>query len=100
MLPVSTSLARSGNQHPTLISDHSRRLRGSKRDSMTDPSALPRPPVLVLAGGDALGAFQVGTYQALHENCVLPDWILGASIGAGNGALILGNPGDRRMEAL
>jgi NTE family protein len=67
---------------------------------MTDPSALPRPPVLVLAGGNALGAFQAGAYQALYENGVLPDWIVGASIGAVNGALIVGNPVERRLEAL
>src|SRR4051794_14642841 len=67
---------------------------------MRDFSALPRPPVLVLAGGNALGAFQAGAYQALHENGLLPDWMIGASIGAVNGALIVGNPVERRLETL
>ena len=38
--------------------------------------------VLVLQGGGALGAYQVGVYQALHEAGVEPDWVIGTSIGA------------------
>ena len=30
--------------------------------------------VLVLQGGGALGAYQVGVYQALHEAGIEPDW--------------------------
>lgn len=56
--------------------------------------------VLVLSGGNALGAFQAGVYQALHEHDLLPDWIVGASIGAINGALIAGTHPERRLEAL
>ena len=55
---------------------------------------------LVLQGGGALGAYQVGVYQALHEAGVEPDWVIGTSIGAINGALIAGNPPERRMERL
>lgn len=52
--------------------------------------------VLVLQGGGALGAYQVGAYQALHEAGVEPDWVIGTSIGAINASLIAGNaPGDR-----
>jgi NTE family protein len=52
--------------------------------------------VLVLQGGGALGAYQVGVYRALHEAGVEPDWIVGTSIGAINAAIIAGNePGDR-----
>lgn len=56
--------------------------------------------VLVLGGGNALGAFEVGVYQALHEAGLEPDWIVGASIGAINGALIAGSAVERRMETL
>src|SRR3546814_6145783 len=56
--------------------------------------------VLVLQGGGALGAFQVGAYQALHEAGIEPDWIIGTSIGAINAALIDGNPPAQRMAAL
>jgi len=55
---------------------------------------------LVLQGGGALGAFQVGAYQALHEAGIEPDWIIGTSIGAINAALIAGNPPAQRMAAL
>ena len=44
--------------------------------------------VLVLQGGGALGAYQCGVYQALHEAGVEPDWIIGTSIGAINAAII------------
>src|SRR5262245_55563395 len=56
--------------------------------------------VLVLQGGGALGAYQVGVYQALHEAGVEPDWIVGTSIGAINASLIAGNAPARRLEAL
>ena len=56
--------------------------------------------VLVLQGGGALGAYQLGVYQAMHEAGIEPDWVVGTSIGAINGALIAGNPPDRRMERL
>ena len=52
--------------------------------------------VLVFQGGGALGAYQVGVYQALQEAGIEPDWVIGTSIGAINAALIAGNaPGDR-----
>jgi NTE family protein len=56
--------------------------------------------VLVLQGGGALGAYQVGVYQALHEAGVEPDWVIGTSIGAINGAIIAGNEPAKRMEQL
>jgi NTE family protein len=55
---------------------------------------------LVLQGGGALGAYQAGIYQALHENDLAPDWVVGTSIGAINAALIAGNPFDARMKKL
>jgi NTE family protein len=64
-----------------------------------------RPPganlvALVLQGGGALGAYQAGVYQALHEAGIEPDFVAGVSIGAINGAIIAGNPPERRMERL
>ena len=53
--------------------------------------APPVQTVLVLQGGGALGAYQVGVYQALHEAGIEPDWVIGTSIGAINAALISGN---------
>jgi NTE family protein len=57
---------------------------------------LPGQVVLVLQGGGALGSYQAGVYQALHEAGIEPDWIIGTSIGAINASLIAGNaPGNR-----
>ena len=55
---------------------------------------------LVLQGGGALGAYQAGVYEALAERGYVPDWVTGISIGAINGALIAGNPHERRVERL
>lgn len=55
---------------------------------------------LVLQGGGALGAYQAGVYQALHEANLEPDWVVGVSIGAINSAIIAGNPPERRLEKL
>ncbi len=63
-------------------------------------STLPGQVVLVMQGGGALGAYQVGVYQALHEAGIEPDWVIGTSIGAINAALIAGNPPDQRLAAL
>jgi NTE family protein len=64
-----------------------------------------RPPgcdhiALVLQGGGALGAYQAGIYQALHEAGLQPDTVAGVSIGSINAAIIAGNPPERRVERL
>lgn len=53
-----------------------------------------------MQGGGALGAFQLGVYQALHEAGMEPDWVIGTSIGAINASIIAGNSPQRRMEHL
>ncbi len=55
---------------------------------------------LVLQGGGALGAYQAGVYQAMHEAGVEPDWVSGVSIGAINSAIIAGNPPKHRLRQL
>src|SRR6201991_1743455 len=56
--------------------------------------------VLVLQGGGALGSYQAGVYQALHEAGIEPDWIIGTSIGAINASLIAGNEPANRLARL
>lgn len=56
--------------------------------------------VVVLQGGGALGAYQAGVYEALHEAGIEPDWMIGTSIGAINAALIAGNERENRVPAL
>ena len=62
--------------------------------------ALPGQVVLVLQGGGALGSYQAGVYQALHEAGIEPDWIIGTSIGAINASLIAGNVPQDRVSRL
>jgi NTE family protein len=61
---------------------------------------LPGRIVLVMQGGGAPGSYQAGAYQALHEAGIEPDWIIGTSIGAINGAIIAGNKASDRLEKL
>lgn len=56
--------------------------------------------VLILQGGGALGAYQAGAYQALHEYGLAPDWIVGTSVGAINAALLAGSPEATRLQGL
>lgn len=46
----------------------------------------------VLSGGGNLGALQVGMLRALLEHRILPDVILGCSVGALNGAALAADP--------
>ena len=73
-------------------STHNRRARQT--------TGIPGQVVLVLQGGGALGAYQLGVYEALHAAGIEPDWVIGTSIGAINGALIAGNPPEQRLERL
>ena len=54
----------------------------------------PQRIVLALQGGGALGAYQAGVYEALQEAGLVPDWVIGTSIGAINGSVIAGNEGN------
>ncbi|WP_186192641.1 patatin-like phospholipase family protein [Burkholderia gladioli] len=55
---------------------------------------------LVLQGGGALGSYQAGVFEGLHEAGVALNWIAGISIGALNTALIAGNAPEHRVERL
>jgi NTE family protein len=55
---------------------------------------LPRPIGFVLGGGGSLGAVQVGMLRALFERNIMPDLVVGTSIGAFNGAVLAADPAD------
>ncbi|GGY08847.1 patatin-like phospholipase family protein [Pseudoduganella dura] len=72
---------------------------------MSDSDSHPLNPngmrvVLVLQGGGALGAYQAGVYEALHEHGLAPDWVVGTSIGAINAALLAGNRQEDRLRRI
>jgi NTE family protein len=86
-----TSPAEAGSQTRTWQQEMATQLRSIKS----------RPRVaLVLQGGGALGAYQAGVYEALHEHGLTPDWVVGTSIGAINAALIAGNRRNARLAKL
>jgi len=54
----------------------------------------------VLAGGGSLGAVQVGMLAALARRGLVPDLIVGASVGAINAAYYAAEPDERGVERL
>jgi NTE family protein len=100
--------------HPERIAQDEDSIGGRDMDSITPAHELHtdedgfqgwRPErcqqiALVFQGGGALGAYQAGVYQALHEAGIEPDWVTGVSIGAINAAIIAGNPRAKRLEKL
>lgn len=76
------------------------RAPAAPRRKTATTTAPPRQTVLVLQGGGALGAYQGGVYESLAAHGHQPDWVVGTSIGAINGAIIAGNPPERRLARL
>src|SRR5271169_5205197 len=81
------------------VMDEARSESGAAGPVKRTPS-LPGQVVLVFQGGGALGAYQGGVYQALHEAGIEPNWVIGTSIGAINGAIIAGNPFESRLDCI
>ncbi|QAU33345.1 patatin-like phospholipase family protein [Janthinobacterium sp. 17J80-10] len=62
-----------------------------------------QPTALILAGGGSFGAIQVGMLRALVAYGVVPDLVIGSSVGAINGAYFACAPnagGVARLEAI
>jgi len=72
----------------------------SNTGAVRQNKTLPGQVVLVFQGGGALGAYQGGVYEALHEAGIEPDWAIGTSIGAINAAIIAGNDPAQRLDRL
>jgi NTE family protein len=64
-------------------------------------SKIPKDNIaLVLCGGGAQGAAEIGFYQAMVELGIKPDFIVGASVGALNGAFIACGMDISRMKEI
>lgn len=73
----------------------------SLRELTRRDGARRRPRIaFVLSGGGNLGAIQVGMLRALVERNVVPDVVLGCSVGALNGAGFAANPDAAGVERL
>jgi len=57
-----------------------------------DPTPSRSRTAFVLSGGASLGALQVGMLRALYERGIVPDFFVGASVGALNAAFVAGRP--------
>jgi NADPH-dependent 2,4-dienoyl-CoA reductase/sulfur reductase-like enzyme/predicted acylesterase/phospholipase RssA len=70
----------------------------ARKGQLSDPEfpleKVPTQTVLILQGGGALGAFECGVVRAMEERGIYPDIVAGVSMGAFNGAIIAGNPGN------
>jgi len=67
---------------------------------MQNAAALVAGPAIVLGGGGVLGATQVGMLRALLESGFEPGLVVGASVGALNGAAIAADPTAAGVENL
>src|SRR3954465_9901635 len=70
-------------------------------DSARPISPLPYDVVaLVLQGGGALGAYQAGVYEGLHEAGIRPNWLAALLSGALHPPVIAGAPEAERVQRL
>jgi NTE family protein len=70
-----------------------------RRGRRAAAASLPRE-VVVLSGGGRLGAAQVGALRALLEAGIVPDAVVGSSVGAINAAYFAMDPTLERLDSL
>jgi len=66
--------------------------RRARRPGRLARGVQPGPTAFVLSGGGTRGAAQAGMLRALIERGLRPDLVVGTSIGAVNGAALVGSP--------
>jgi NTE family protein len=62
------------------------------RPSSRDPAGSRPATAFVLSGGASLGALQVGMLRALYERGIVPDFMVGTSVGALNATFVASRP--------
>jgi NTE family protein len=60
-------------------------MRFKRNNSLSE--ILPRPVAFVFSGGTSLGAVQVGMLMGVFEANIVPDLLVGTSVGAINAAM-------------
>ena len=75
---------------------------GESADDPAEEAAAPATPhtAFVLGGGGMFGGYQVGMLRALLECGVVPDFVVGCSMGAVQGAILAADPGPGAIETL
>jgi NTE family protein len=79
------------------VQDGIRRQRGRRGQPEGTPSY---DVAFVLSGGTARGALQVGMLESLLEHGIVPDLIVGTSVGSWNGVWLASHPTIEGMRAL
>src|SRR5206468_7167137 len=80
----------SGGDHPSVSSTVMAERTGRRRGKVA----------FVLGGGGHMGAHEVGMLGALLERGVVPDLVVGTSVGALNGAAVAADPTTESVERL
>jgi NTE family protein len=90
------------DDRPHMPRERRRRLSLHRSDAVTPVVAPVRQErcALVLSGGSVFGAVQIGQVRALVEAGIVPDVILGCSVGALNGAFLAGRFDAARVDRL
>jgi NTE family protein len=60
----------------------------------------PGPTALVFGGGNALGAYGAGAFEAFARTDRTPAWVAGSSVGAITAAIVAGNTAENRIPRL
>lgn len=81
-------------------SGHAERRPGTVSRPMESGDEAPYRTAFVLGGGGYLGAYEVGMLRALLEAGIQPDLVLGASVGAINGAVVAAEPSLKAVTRL
>src|SRR5438445_3225867 len=68
--------------------------------SQSMPQSGKQRTAFVLAGGGSLGAIQVGMLKALIRQRLVPDFVVGASVGAINGVYFAAQPDEEGLARL
>jgi NTE family protein len=76
--------------------------RRGRRDAAAPADGPPRQihEAVVFSGGGSLGAAQVGALQALFESGIVPDFVVGCSVGALNAAFVAVDPTTEHVNEL
>jgi len=78
--------------HARTLAAHPFISKSGLETSSRDPAGSRPKTAFVLSGGASLGAQQVGMLRALYESGIVPDFMIGTSVGALNATFVASRP--------
>src|SRR3954454_11922211 len=94
------SIGGDGRRHDVTVLPLGRRGRRAPAPAPATGTSAPIREAVVFSGGGSLGAAQVGALQALFESGIVPDVVVGCSVGALNAAFVAAEPTLERVHEL